>query len=689
MISADSFKADDIYYLIDQTKVPQSLIKTVEVKEDVAKITMHSSFVAGTTYYLNVANADDLSFVGAGHELKDVDTIKITMTKAYKEQNNEITYAYYTAGGMDITNGVTKGGTENVPTFTVTSDFAYASKTDTTNKDAVYFTDADKVATIKAVLLIGYDEKTFAPIEKTDEITITSTNAPTAVYTGEIKYTVTTAGGFIGKDSATKSDFAIGDDAKLQIILQKKNPDGSLSWLNSKDFGISKVEAGDENIVVVGTETALTNGNFGGYTITGIKEGTTNIILYTKNSAGKDEYFASKPVTVKAQRYAANIDLNVSKTNLNIDGTVGDSATLYATVYDQYGEWMDKYAGNITVDQAKDNDKSTGIVYGGNVINCNGTAVAKNWAIGGKPTNGSISITSADFSAYSAAGIPVKTGKSIFFALTESTKQIKRNYSITVLSATEADTNKWESSISNTALDTGLLTDELAGYSSNVKTAALKITKTYNGFYTGVETFTEINKRANELTWAQVQALDGGAAASGAAIYLAYPELDNNYGKFVTATGVGSTITTTASTAGAIGYTLTNIINNDQLTKGAYRFTFYRVERKAGGTTPTVSIVGTHNLTVTNNQKMPTITVKTDKISYTGAAPTLTDIKACFQADFGNNNKNINISNFTAVVSANGNVNVQKLFVDLPASCYGLTATKTIEVAVNKLLTKK
>ena len=690
VITAASFKNDDIYYLIDQTKVPFSLINKVETDGNVAKLTFHSSFVANTTYYLNVADSDDLSFVAAGHELKDVDKIKLTLTKAYKETDNTITYVYYNAAGLDITNGVTKGYTENLPTFAITSDYSYQS-TDKEGRAAIYFTEADKTATIKATLLLGYDEKTFAPIEKFDEIAITSTNAPTAVYTGETKYTITTnKAAHINKDSSVKSNFAIKDDAVLQILLQKKNPDGSLVWVNSKDYGISKVECGNENIAVVGAENVLGDGSHGGYIITGISEGTTNIILYTKNSAGKDEFFRAYPITVKAERYAANIDLNVTKTNLNIDSTVNDSAELFATVYDQYGEWLDKYAGTITVKQASGNNKSTGIAYGGNTIVCNaGSAVAQNWTIGGKPTNGSITIDYTDFSGFGGA-IPVKTGKSIFFELAESTKSIKRNYSITVLSAAEADTNKWASSASNTALDTGLLTPELAGYNSNVKDSTLKIEKSYNGFYTGLESFRQIAKRANELSWAEVQALDGGSAASGSAIYLVYTELDGDHANKYAAAETGNTLSITdTNLPGSTTIKLININNNEQLVKGTYRFTFYKVERKAGAQTPTINIIGTHTVAVTNNQKMPTVTVKKDKVEYAGATPVLGDIIPSFQIDFGNDNKNLVPTDGDWVVAQNGDVYVKTLKVTLPTTVYGYPAGKQIDVTVNKLLTKK
>ncbi len=683
VITAASFKNEDVYYLIDQTKVPFSLISKVETEGNVAKLTFHSSFVANTTYYLDVADADDLSFVAAGHELKDVASIKLTLAKAYKETDNVITYAYYNEAGLDITNGVTKGYTENIPSFTITSDFAYASTDATTGRDAIYFTESGKTATIKAVLLIGYDEKTFAPIEKPDEIVITSTNAPTAVYTGETKYTITTNNNsHINSGSTTKNNFAIDDVAVLQILLQKKNPDGSTVWLDSEAYGISKVECGNENIAIVGDKQLNGGGDFVGYTITGIAEGTTNIILYTKNSAGKDEFFRAYPITVKAKRYAANIDLNATKTNLNIDGLVGDTATIYATVYDQYGEWLDKWAGAINIKQATGNGKSTGIVFSDAAMTNN--TVAQNWAIGGKPTNAFITLGTGNFSGYNGAAIPVKNGKSIFFELSETTKSLKRNYSITVMSAAEGDTNKWTSSVSATALDTGLLTDELAGYSSNVKNSTLKIEKSYNGFLTGVETFREIPKRANTLTAGEVSALYGGAA-TGPAIYLVYTELDNDHAKYTTA--VDDATLTAIAPAGDTAITLTNITTGDQLVKGTYRYTFYRLEQAKAGETPKISILGTHTVTVTNNQKMPTFTVKSDKVSYTSPAA-WTDVVPNFQFDFGNNNKNLTISGGEVVEAQNGDVYVKKLTVTLP-SVYGYGAGATLDVTVNKLLTKK
>ena len=84
---------------------------------------------------------------------------------------------------------------------------------------------------------------------------------------------------------------------------------------------------------------------------------------------------------------------------------------------------------------------------------------------------------------------------------------------------------------------------------------------------------------------------------------------------------------------------------------------------------------------------MPTFTVKSDKVSYTSPA-TWNDVVANFQFDFGNNNKNLTIVGGDVVEAQNGDIYVKKLTVTLP-TVYGYGAGATLDVTVNKLLTKK
>ena len=84
---------------------------------------------------------------------------------------------------------------------------------------------------------------------------------------------------------------------------------------------------------------------------------------------------------------------------------------------------------------------------------------------------------------------------------------------------------------------------------------------------------------------------------------------------------------------------------------------------------------------------MPNVTVKSDKISYTGTAPTDNEVFDCFELKFGSK-KLTNIDDKDIVISQNGDVYVKTITVQLPSDVYEY-ANAPIKVTVNKILTKK
>ena len=84
---------------------------------------------------------------------------------------------------------------------------------------------------------------------------------------------------------------------------------------------------------------------------------------------------------------------------------------------------------------------------------------------------------------------------------------------------------------------------------------------------------------------------------------------------------------------------------------------------------------------------MPTITVKSDKISYTGATPTDNEVFDCFEFKFGSK-KLTTVNTVEIVPSQNGDIYVKTITVQLPSDVYEY-ANAPIKVTVNKLLTKK
>ncbi len=598
------------------------------------------------------------------------------MTKAYKNKDNIIDFKYLN-GDLDITKGVTEDYSKNMPTFEVTSDYAYSTTAmvDGQNRAHVYFTESGKVAHIKAKLFIGYDETTYTAIEKIDEMDIVSTDEPTAQYTGEVKYSiVSNAKAHFGKDDATKADLAIGDLVNFQVLLQQKGTDGKLSWKNAEEYEISKVECANENIAVIGNPVGTGN-TFAGYSITGISDGTTNVILYKKDASGKDVFVRAFPITVKKARVATSYAIKADNSNLNINKTdgIGDKSNIYITVFDQYGEWMDnvKWTGSITLGQAPNNadqTKATLLPVAFTLAENEKTAALDN-----KPSNGYFTL---DANSFTYTG-EQKKGQQIYFALEESTKKIKSNYSITVMDAPVAATNKWEVSASKDTLDTGLISTTMSS-SSNVTSSELVIKKSFNGFKTGTEPFMVVPAKVTANTTAQ--SIYG--AATGAAVYLVYAEKDSSL-----LTPDGDTVVYTVN-AGDASYTDKITLNNitvtpNQLAKGAYKFYFYKYEVKTAGATPVINTLAIKNVNVTNNQTMPTVTVKSDKVPSNG------NYVDCFTFKFGNDDvtASASITGAQIVPAQNGNVFVKAATVTLP-SCYGYGPGKTIEVTVNKLLTK-
>jgi len=226
LVSATTYVPEDIYYILTNTtnKVPFSLIKSVTVKENTATVTFYSSFVADRTYYVTaVANEEPVNFTATGKALKDVVELVIDPTiNLYKNEDNVIKYTYYNKAGVDITNAVVKEG--YVPEFTVVSDYAYESWNDEVDAKAVFATEADKAVTIKAKLITGYSDVDGTAIEVVAEQAYTTTNAPQYKWTGNIIYSVVdnTVDGYIKNTSTVKHDFAIADQANIQVLFETK-----------------------------------------------------------------------------------------------------------------------------------------------------------------------------------------------------------------------------------------------------------------------------------------------------------------------------------------------------------------------------------------------------------------------------------------------------------------------------------
>ncbi|MCI6242963.1 MAG: Ig-like domain-containing protein [Agathobacter sp.] len=252
-------------------------------------------------------------------------TVPTPVVEAGKTNPNTIVITYTDANGVVIS--TTDAGQKNAP-----SGFTYVDvDVDTTNvgyvtSGVLTLYKAGSVAKVKVVAHTGkYDASAQEVGNLTAEATITGVDATAVTTSGwNVKF---------GKASDTATEFknvketqVAAKDTDAVAYIQRATSDGKTA--DAADY---KFESSDVDVMTVGTP--YTSKGATAVAINPYKAGSAYIIV--KDSKGN--VVTTLPVTIGAERKAATLTLDKNSFTLSSADGIDATATVKATVKDQYG----------------------------------------------------------------------------------------------------------------------------------------------------------------------------------------------------------------------------------------------------------------------------------------------------------------------------------------------------------------
>ncbi len=323
-----------IYYMIASEPVVTGVVKSVKVEKEVVTVEMYAAFNSNETYYFKYGDADAVSFKTAINKLQYVDKIEIVPAKAYYiTKTTSFDYKLFNADGVELDKSAIE-----VPTFTIDSDVAWFD-----GDLAVYFY-GEGTATIKASLIIGYDEETNVPDEKTATLTITGIKQ-TAATVASKQYS------FDGTLSHEAKTLRLSDTGVLKVKYTYTDGNNS-GEIASTDASVY-LQSTDETKVVIVNDV-----------ITPVQTGSATIVLYSVGEDGtkgtNDDYVVDAfPITILEAQHGKSATATTSQPTLN-KGYGSDAASVEVKVVNLDGK---AYAGavTITITQLDNNKTYTGL----------------------------------------------------------------------------------------------------------------------------------------------------------------------------------------------------------------------------------------------------------------------------------------------------------------------------------------
>ncbi len=649
---ADIFKsnkdiADDaVYYLSNDVKIPFTGIKEVKTTENVVKVTMFNNFSAGVTYYVVVNGSDPLNFSIAGNQAKDVTAIVINTATLQKDKDTDVSVSLLNADGVDITSSV---GTTDVA---LTSSDNLKLWPQGGLKATMYNVGdtADLTATFTYYDPNNNYEATVLKATKN----VTCVAAASAQKTGMI-YTVG------GSKNSPKTYLAIGDKAKFNCWL-KETKNGTT---NERQVGVDSFEGiGATYAKIADTSVAMITATAGGdYTIEGNQVGSTYVFICYTDANGKEQIFDSCPIEVRAKRFAQNVALTVSKSNLNVNAGVNDSVVITAKISDNYGDPIDSA---LTINQLQASKDNAGVVTVPDPV---------------KKETGKYEITINR----NDINYVLKDGKIVGGAIVLS---IKAGDKSNVPNATFNIADKGNASTGYTfAIDKTSMETAINAVKTSAVQAKVSLTGSNGGYFVTKQDYTEI-LTGNQKTPVNSTASTYSVNASGAGFILDVKkdgnrvdfnkEVANNvkYSDLIVDNYDGSfTINSYVAGSGSA------IV---KLPKGNYSFELYIL--KTDAKTGKVSVDGSVRrvtLSVTDNQVKPTFVKKYQKLSDAANAG-----KGIFEVKFDGAVQNVWKVSESTHDDKNATTFVKKIAVDLEikkSDGSAVTGTYTIDVEVNTL----
>ncbi len=281
---------------------------------------MFNNFSAGVTYYVVVNGSDPLNFSIAGNQAKDVTAIVINTATLQKDKDTDVSVSLLNADGVDITSSV---GTTDVA---LTSSDNLKLWPQGGLKATMYNVGdtADLTATFTYYDPNNNYEATVIKVTKS----ITCVAQPVAQKTGKV-YTIG------GSQNNPKSYMAVNDPALvfqcwLKETLNGTTLDRKVGKDNFANLGGTYAKIADTSIAMITADDGS-----GNYSVKANQVGSTYVFICYTDAAGKEQILDSCPIEVRAARFAQNVALSLSKSNLNYDEP-SDSVKITAKVTDNY-----------------------------------------------------------------------------------------------------------------------------------------------------------------------------------------------------------------------------------------------------------------------------------------------------------------------------------------------------------------
>jgi len=609
---------DACYYMLNETKVTFSAVKSVKATGNTVKVTMYDNFAAGTTYYVTVNECEPIALVIAGTAAKDVDSIAILTETVTVNTAAELKVALYNKDGVDITSSV---GTDSV-------SFESSNLNSYVDGNTLNMYNVDDETTVTATFKYYDANNNYEEVKKTASKKIKAVAEASEVFNGLV-YSVDGSNTIANENYANAKNYVSLSDggfkfrAYLKIVKGTQKYGIVVNGANTFNGHALTAKIPEESIALLTTDgTAdldLDGKNDGLYGIQPNQVGKTNVFIgYDDNGTFKT--VAVAPIEVREKRYPATLTIKPTKSNLNTtdlngnsDKTDDDKLTLEAEIKDQFQDYIDPAAGNTGI-------KTTQNTQSANVV----TLTDFNWLPNGGTGKYKLVVEAGDITYPTTT----KNGNVVLTTtLTDSNSKagtVGTNFSV------KDGINRNDASDALSFANAGVSTlDTTVTGTTNIKAASIKAQLSSNGFFTGDIT----------PTWTKTVPTTANVGTSGAVDTFTYDFqlVIKKNNDIVDPADLATPGLTNFLTNDGKTWTLKNFILNGntlvKLPKANYSFTIYKI-KKGDATSKNVISSKTLVVNVTDNQLNPTFTQKAEVATAGLAAAPTYDFSECFKFNF-------------------------------------------------------
>lgn len=305
---ADNLK---VYSVVGSTKVLQT-VKSVDVKDNVATVTLYVPFAPEVQYVAELAGATEANFTAAKTGAEDVAAVEVVTKEVVVGEGKDLEVKLLTKDNVDIT----KSGTLSTRvTYESSSDKVFL-----TGKNLTIFTKGEATTITATFHSYKYDTTTGAEIDNVKGSGVVVGVDKTEVTVGSISAWT------ISKDTPNFTDAPkkiAAEDRNYRVFVKSKaSNNNDVDSANDPKFTF---ESSNESILMVYSTGHLVP----------IKAG--NVVIIVKYDG---KVIGTLDVTVAAKRVATTLTLDAYNFALS-NAAFGDSKTLKIKVVDQLGDTVD------------------------------------------------------------------------------------------------------------------------------------------------------------------------------------------------------------------------------------------------------------------------------------------------------------------------------------------------------------